>query len=221
MTFIYQVISFCEDYKSKPKFIDNVIEKIMGHSSLDTITSPAKKAKLMGSVFVKLHLLINSKQNERTEKILSNIKEHLQDLGDMVSTFKTICTKKINNFETMFDETFKINKACIVDSDEDDSGNINGFIDNSSDSDSDSGSGSNDESDSTSDNNSHSDGSNVSKSNDTNDSSSTSSNSSNSSHDDNDNHSDDSHSNSSYDEDNFRNSEDDSDEPNFKRKRKN
>ena len=219
MTFIYQVISFCEDYKSKPKFIDNVIEKIMGHSSLDTITSPAKKAKLMGSVFVKLHRLINSKQNERTEKILSNIKEHLQDLGDMVSTFKTICTKKINNFETMFDETFKINKACIVDSDEDDSGNINGFIDNSSDSDSDSGS--NDESDSTSDNNSHSDGSNVSKSNDTNDSSSTSSNSSNSSHDDNDNHSDDSHSNSSYDEDNFRNSEDDSDEPNFKRKRKN
>jgi len=213
------VISFCEDYKSKPKFIDNVIEKIMGHSSLDTITSPAKKAKLMGSVFVKLHRLINSKQNERTEKILSNIKEHLQDLGDMVSTFKTICTKKINNFETMFDETFKINKACIVDSDEDDSGNINGFIDNSSDSDSDSGS--NDESDSTSDNNSHSDGSNVSKSNDTNDSSSTSSNSSNSSHDDNDNHSDDSHSNSSYDEDNFRNSEDDSDEPNFKRKRKN
>ena len=219
MTFVYQVISFCEDYKSKPKFIDNVIEKIMGHSSLDIITSPAKKAKLMGSVFVKLHQLINSKQNERTKKILSNIKEHLQDLGDMVSTFKTICNQKINNFETMFDETFKTNKACIVDSDEDDSGNINEFIDNSSDSDS--GSGSNDESDSTSDNNSHSDGSNVSKSNDTNDSSSSSSNSSNSSHDDHDNHSDDSHSNSSYDEDNFRNSEDDSDEPNFKRKRKN
>ena len=144
------MIKFCQAHKASPKFIDQVIIKIMQHSSFDATCSTEEKAALMGTVFVMLHNLIDSQQMERTTNILMDLKTYIIDLGEQQIIFKDACAKTISNFNDAYAHAFPIsNKTkCIVESDEDDGGNLKGFIDSSCSDDDNSASSSDDNRDS-------------------------------------------------------------------------
>jgi phosphopantetheine adenylyltransferase len=76
------MIKFCQAHKASPKFIDQVIIKVMQHSSFDATCNTEEKAALMGTVFKMLHNLIDSQQIERTTNILMDLKTYIIELGE-------------------------------------------------------------------------------------------------------------------------------------------
>jgi hypothetical protein len=144
------MIKFCQAHKASPKFIDQVIIKVMQHSSFDATCNTEEKAALMGTVFKMLHNLIDSQQIERTTNILMDLKTYIIELGEQQIIFRDMCANDISNFDDAYARAFPVsNKTkCIVESDEDDGGNLKGFIDSSCSDDDNSASSRNDDKDS-------------------------------------------------------------------------
>ena len=94
--FFYQIVKFCEGFKTDKKFIDDVIINIMNHSSFDLCRGKKERATLMASVFIKLHQLIELKQTskeqtKRITNILKTIKSTIRELEKYQLIFKNEC----------------------------------------------------------------------------------------------------------------------------------
>ncbi len=118
----------------------------MKHSSSDIIKCKKARAKLLGSVFVKLLRLIESKKLQRTKAILLDIKDTMLDLGKYQLTFLEKCKNKVVGFDKACKEAFKKTnkKGFIVESDEDIEGNVENLINYSYDNNDDGSDGSDD-----------------------------------------------------------------------------
>jgi len=141
--FFYQIVKFCEGFKTDKKFIDDVIINIMNHSSFDLCRGKKKRATLMASVFIKLHQLIELKQTskkeqkeqtERITNILKTIKSTIRELEKSQLIFKNKCIVFSKEYKKAFKEAFKNTneKGFIVDIDENENGDLIDFIVNSS-----------------------------------------------------------------------------------------